>query len=125
MRLAATWARSDAGLLVGLLVGALTLGSAAPHLAHTLGGVDWRFTTTATSLAAIAAAGVILLAGVGPNIGTSTHFKPRFALAIWTTPFLRLTLLGYLGHMWEVYAMWAWIAAFLLASFRIEGVPEE
>jgi len=53
LRIAATWARGDAELLVGLLVGALTLGSALPHLAHALGGLDWRFTLAATSLAAL------------------------------------------------------------------------
>src|SRR3546814_8007563 len=42
MRLAAGWARGDIGLLVGLLVGALTLGSASPHLFLALGGLDWR-----------------------------------------------------------------------------------
>src|SRR5262249_17683859 len=53
MKLAATWARGDLGLLVGLLVGALTLGSAAPHLFNALGGVDWRATIAATSIAAL------------------------------------------------------------------------
>ena len=42
MRLAATWAHRDMGLLIGLLVGALTLGSASPHLLAASGGVDWR-----------------------------------------------------------------------------------
>ena len=42
MKLAATWAKGDMGLLVGILVGALTLGSASPHLFNALGGVDWR-----------------------------------------------------------------------------------
>ena len=42
MKLAATWAKGDMGLMVGILVGALTLGSASPHLFNALGGVDWR-----------------------------------------------------------------------------------
>jgi MFS family permease len=125
LRIAATWARGDAGLLVGLLVGALTLGSALPHLAHALGGLDWRFTLAATSLAALSASGMILFAGIGPNVASPVRFRPGCTFRIWTTPTLRLVLLGYLGHMWELYAMWTWIAAFLLASFRLHAGAAE
>jgi hypothetical protein len=67
MKLAATWAQGDMGLMVGLLVGALTLGSAAPHLFNAYGGVDWRFTLGAASASALLAAGLINLAGQGPE----------------------------------------------------------
>lgn len=121
MKLAATWARpgkgGDMGLLVGLLVGALTLGSASPHLFNALGGVDWRFTIAATSVAALGAAALILLSRVGPNRGAPRRFEPHFAFAAWKSPSLRLANLGYLGHQWELYAFWAWIAVFLEASF--------
>ncbi len=117
MKLAVGWGLRDRGLLIGLLIGALSLGSALPHLIALVGGADWRATVRATSALAALAAILSLGVGLGPHHARAAGFDPRALRLAWTELPLRRAFAGYLGHMWELYAFWAWIAAALTAGF--------
>jgi MFS family permease len=132
MKLIASWTSADRGLGIGLLVGALTVGSASPHLINGLpffGGAaglpSWRpVVLTASASAMIAAIIAARFVRAGPLLPKASRFHWRYAFQALSDKPTRLANLGYLGHMWELYAMWVWVPLFLLASYERAGWSE-
>lgn len=121
MKIAAGWYRAGLGRAIGYLVGALVVGTALPHLIRGAGAeLPWQAVIGATS--AVAALGGLLMFALVPD---GPHHAPppaggRGALrAILRAPAYRASALGYFGHMWELYAFWAFVPVALAArGFR-------
>ncbi len=122
LKAAATWFTDRRGLALGVMVGALTLGSAAPHLVTALGGFDWQATIIVTSALTVLG-GLVAdrIAQDGPYPFGSAAFDPRRIFSVFRDQRLRLATFGYFGHMWELYAMWSWFGVFYADLLQRRG----
>lgn len=122
LKVMAGWYRRGRGTAMGILVGALTVGSAAPHLIRGL-GFGWQGVVAAASVLAVVAAGAMWVGVTDGPYEVPTHpFDRRLVATVIDNRGVRLATFGYLGHMWELYALWTWAAAFLAASAAAAGV---
>ena len=122
MKMISTWFRSQRGLAVGTVVGALTVGKAAPYLIHAFPGAGVSTVVLSASLCALGAAGVV---GVwyedGPYPFAPRPFSLGLLLTVVRQPRWRLATAGYLGHMFELYSAWTWLPVFVAASSASAG----
>lgn len=114
IKIAAGWWRTQRGTAIGVLVGALTVGSAAPNLFRVvIPASEWRAIVLTAAAAAFVAAGFFaLLVRDGPFQATAAPFNPHAVSLVLRDRGVMLATGGYLGHMWELYAMWSSIGAF-------------
>jgi MFS family permease len=125
MKMAATWFEGRRGFAIGIVVAALTLGKGTPYLVSALARGNVSTVVLATSIGAATAALLILLFyHDGPNAFTRRPFSWLLVREVVSRREWRLATAGYLGHMWELYAFWTWIGAFLAASEAAHGGVE-
>ena len=121
MKIASQWFPEGLGVALGWLVGALVLGSASAHGIRAL-SVELPWSTVMISVALLAAAGGLLLFMAipePPNYTANTKKLEMQALAtIWTDWRVRASVLGYFGHMWELYTFWVLVPLILATQLN-------
>jgi MFS family permease len=121
MKMMATWFVQNRGLAIGALVGGITVGKAAPYLIRAL---DITPEFVMLSASAGAALGGLLIAfwyQEGPHTFERRSFSWSLVGTVVRHRPTRLAIAGYLGHMWELYAMWTLVAVFFYEFFQLRG----
>ena len=121
LKVMSSWYSIGRGAALGIMIGALTVGSALPHLVNALGGLQWQATMLIASGFALLGGLIVEFAGRdGPLMGSRIKVTKENLREIFGNGEFWLASGGYFGHMWELYAMWAWVAAFYSDVFESE-----
>ena len=116
MKIAAGWFKQDLGLALGFMIGALVLGTAAPHLVRGFGEA-WDWQTVILCVAGLAAFGGVLMAVFvpdGPYLKQGSTFDFGAIAKVFSSAQFRSSSFGYFGHMWEIFAAWAFFPVLLV-----------
>lgn len=123
MKMISTWFRSQRGLGIGTIVGALTIGKATPYLVHAFPGAGVAVVLFTVSGFAVLGAMIVTVGyDDGPYAFPSRPFTWSLVGTVFHARRWRLAIGGYLGHMFELYSMWTWIPVFLAASAAASGM---
>jgi MFS family permease len=118
MKIAADWSEKGLGVFLGWLVGALVIGTALPHWIRSLElGTSWEMIPFSSSVLAVAGGlSILLFVRNGPYRMQAPKFNPRAAVRAFAQPDFRAAAVGYFGHMWELYAFWAFVPVLFAGS---------
>jgi MFS family permease len=119
IRIVATWATGDTGLITAIVTAALCVGSGLPYLIDALGGLDWKVAVGGASALSALSGALVNVVRLGPRHVQLMAFRFEFVATAWRDLPIRLANIGYCGHKWENYAMWTWISTYLLLSYEI------
>ncbi len=123
MKMISTWFRSQRGLGIGTIVGALTIGKASPYLVHAFPGAGVAGVLYTVSAFAVVGAAIVTVGyDDGPYAFPARPFSWSLVATVYREREWRLAIGGYLGHMFELYSMWTWVPVFIAASAAASGM---